>query len=742
MEKVTKLVFLIVLITSCQSTRNPSGGYDYLFKIAETPISPEEFLYVYNKNHLKKDSVFDREDAEEYLDLFINFKLKVKEAKTLGMDQEASFKNELEGYRKQLAKPYLTESKVTDQLVREAYDRMNYEISASHILLRLGQSASPADTLKVYEKMQMVRDRILQGEPFESVAREVSEDQSVNTNAGRLGYFSALRMVYPFENAAYNTAVGDVSDPFRTRFGYHILLVHDKRPARGKVRLSHIMIRSNNSMPEDVREENRKKINGIHERLTAGEDWNALCSQFSQDLSSAKKGGQLPWISTGRVDPAFEDAAFALQNPGDISQPVLSPYGWHIIKLHEKKGLEPFDALAGELKEKIQKDSRASLNRKVLLNRLKHENEYVLFQNCVDSLVALADSSLLSGKWQIPEGHPLSSQTLFTMKGKPVEVDSFFHFVEVKQRPRSGVSPATLMINYFNEFEEQRLLAFEEAHLAEKYEDYRMLLKEYYEGILLFELMDQRVWSKAVKDTVGLTAFFNENADRYIWKERAQALVVDASDKTALNEISALKINSKFAINTISLSNNQAGEDAGLLKVDSLVNSLMAGAGEEILVQFAPGNDEGVKSIKEYMIGKGVKNDQITLKENSGQDMIIARLLSSQAKELEKHYNKNDALAIRINEETFEKGENEILNKVEWKVGDFPVFEANGRYYWVMIREILPPAPKKIDEIRGVVISDYQNHLEEEWIRELKIKYPVKVNDIAFEKVIEKLENR
>ena len=740
MEKVTKLVFLIILVSSCQSAKNLTNGNDFLFKVGETPVLPEEFLYVYNKNNLNKDSLFDRSDVEGYLQLFINFKLKVREARELGMDQKESFKSELEGYRKQLAKPYLTESKVTDQLVKEAYDRLQYEVSASHILLRVNPAAGPADTLKVYEQILDIKERISQGEPFASVAKEISEDPSAKANGGKLGYFTAFQMVYPFESAAYQTPTDSLSAPVRTRFGYHILQVHDKRPSRGKVKVSHIMIRSNEGMPQEARESNKKKIDGIYSRLASGEEWNSLCSKFSQDLSSNKKEGQLPWIGTGNVDPVFEAAAFGLQNPGDISEPVQSAYGWHIIKLNEKKGIGPFEGMASELKAKIEKDNRSNLNRKVLINRLKKENKYIAFQENIDKVIALADSSLLKGTWQFTDDAPLSTQTLFTLNESAVQVDSFFHFLVAKQRPRSGASPTMIMKNYLNQFEEETLIAYEEAHLADKHEDYRMLLKEYHEGILLFELMDQKVWSKAMKDSLGLAGFFYDNREKYIWKERAKAIIVDASDAEVLNEISALKINSKFAINTISLSNKKTESDTYYQAVDGLVQDLTAGVGEEILIQFAPGNDKGIKSIKEYMVGKGAMNDQITLKESGQQDQIIAKLLSSQAKSLEKKYNTNDALAVQINEGTFEKGENEILDKISWETGDFPIFEVDGRYYWVIINEVMPSSPKEIDDIKGTVISDYQNHLENEWIKELKVKYPVKVNNTAFEKVIEKLE--
>ena len=343
MKKFGAIILLLVLVSACNTTKPTNTKNTSLFAVGDKSISSEEFEYVYSKNNLKKDSVVDEKDIREYLDLYVNFKLKVREAKSLGLDQKENFITELEGYRKQLAKPYLMESKVTNQLVEEAYERMKSEVNASHILLKLDQNALAEDTLKVYNEIIELRNKALNGESFGTLAKEHSQDPSARSNGGNLGYFSAMQMVFPFENAAYTTAKGDISMPVRTQFGYHILQVHDKRASRGQIKLAHIMLRATEGMPQENLDNAKNKIDEIFKNLSAGEDWGKLCSQFSEDVGTSKKGGELPWLGTGRIHPDFEKPAFALENPNDFTKPVKTPYGWHIIKLIDKKGIEPFE---------------------------------------------------------------------------------------------------------------------------------------------------------------------------------------------------------------------------------------------------------------------------------------------------------------------------------------------------------------------------------------------------------------
>lgn len=741
MKKVIIYLLLVVALWACKSTGQLSTGQEYLFTIGDTAVPTDEFVYVYNKNNVNKDSIFDRSDVEDYLDLFINFKLKVKEAKILGLDQKDSFKKELEGYRKQLAKPYLTESKATDDLVKEAYERLKYEINASHILINVQPNAAPKDTLAAFNKIIGIRNDIVNGKTqFAEAAKLYSQDPSAERNGGNLGYFSAFQMVYPFETASFNTNVGDISMPFRTRFGYHIVSVDDRRPSRGKVKVAHIMIRSNEGMPEELKKQNKEKIEEIRKKLTSGVDWDQLCSQFSQDLATSKKGGMLPWIGSGNVDPQFEAAAFGLQAKGELSAPVLTPYGWHIIKLEDKQPLEAYDELASQLKERIEKDSRSRLNKKMLINRLKTENDFVANQPVIDQAITEADSSLLNANWLINADHPSTGKTLFTIKNLNFKTDSFFQYVVKKQRARPGIPQKKLMKEYFEDYVGHVLTLYEEDQLSEKYLDYRMLLKEYNEGIMLFELMDEKVWTKAVKDTVGLNHFFNQNKNNYHWKERVDAIIFDAANEQVIQEVKTLKDSSHFIVDQLILKMTDGKIDPEKEKnVDDIINQLINDKRVKVVINSTAGNLNKAKSIKEYMFSKGVNEESIELNEG-GVDHVMINVLSLSAKELEKKFNTGSPLNLQISEGLFEKKDKDILSKIDWVPGESSILSVDNRFYWLVVNHVVPKAPKALNEIKGVVISDYQNQLESDWLKELKEKYPVKINKIAFENAIRKLE--
>ncbi len=753
MKKEFLFIFAIGLMIACKSTGPLKSENKELFSIGDTSVSAEEFQYVYNKNNINRDSAFNRADVEDYLDLFIKFKLKVKEAKALKLDQKASFKQELEGYRKQLAKPYLTESKVTDLLVKEAYDRMKTEVNVSHILINAAPNAAPADSIVAFNKIDSIRNAIVAGNiSFANAAKQFSQDPSARNNAGDLGYFSAFQMVYPFESASYNTQKGEVSEPFRTRFGYHIVDVKDKRASRGKVKVAHIMIRSNEAMPEEVKKQHREKIEEIHKQLLAGEDWNQLCGQFSQDLGTNKKGGLLPWIGTGNVDPIFESAAFGLQKKGDISSPVLSPYGWHIIRLDDKQLLSDYETLAPELKEKIKKDSRSRLSKKVLVNRLKSENAFVANDLIVQNALNNADSSLLQAKWHFDSTASILPEYLFTIKGIGHRVDSFYSYVADNQKPRRGLSPKDLMQNYYDNYVENSLTSYEESQLSAKYVDYRMLLKEYHEGILLFELMDQKVWTKAIKDTVGLKQFYDQNQRNYQWKERVDAIIFDAANQAILDEIKQARKGPYFEVKLFALKlnteaggkSNSAGDNniitVNQSGIDDIINKLVNDkTGSKTTISGGSGNFQKIQSIKEYMLGKGVSPQSVEVQKEDSEGIDI-KLWKNSPKALEQKFNAVSPLNLQVDEGLFEKADKPVLEKIDWKVGESEVVNLGNRYYWAIVKDVLPPQTKALEEIKGIVISDYQNKLETDWVEQLKLKYPVKKNKQAFENVVSNLE--
>ena len=299
-----------------------------VFSVANNPVTAAEFIYLYKKNHQNKAD-FTPQKIDEYLSLFINFKLKVEEAKHRGMDTTAAFVKEYNSYKDELRKPYLPDANLTDSLVRLTYNRMKEEIKASHILINLKPDASPADTLKAYNKISEVRNRIVAGEDFSSAAVQYSEDPSAKSNQGNLGYFTAMQMVYPFESAAYQTKKGEISNPVRTRFGYHIIKVFDRRPAQGEVEVSHIMIRTGDGKDNEKAKDN---IFSIYEQLQAGMKWEELCKQYSEDPATKDNAGKLRPFGTGAMAgvPEFEKIsvrpAKAWRVIRSISNPIWMAY--------------------------------------------------------------------------------------------------------------------------------------------------------------------------------------------------------------------------------------------------------------------------------------------------------------------------------------------------------------------------------------------------------------------------------
>ncbi|HLP05661.1 MAG TPA: peptidylprolyl isomerase, partial [Paludibacter sp.] len=316
-----------------------------LMTISGKPVYKSEFEYIYNKNN--SNNSLDKKTLDEYVDLFINFKLKVEEAKAQGIDTTSSFVNELAGYRSQLTKPYLTDQQVDEQILKEAYDRMKEDVDVSHILIRIAPNATPADTLKAWSQINDIAKR-LKKEDFAKVAKEVSQDQSAEKNGGHIGWISAFRTIYPFETVAYNTPKGAVSKPVRTAFGYHIIKVHDRRNSLGEILVSHIM-RFTSQGDSAANVAAKLTIDSIYNRVQAGDDFGTLAKQHSMDKGSSVKNGELPWFGTGRMVPEFETAAFALKNIGEVSAPVRSAYGWHIIKLLDRKGVDTYENVKAEI---------------------------------------------------------------------------------------------------------------------------------------------------------------------------------------------------------------------------------------------------------------------------------------------------------------------------------------------------------------------------------------------------------
>lgn len=533
MKNVLCLLFsTAVLAVAGQTDENP-----VLLRIDDNAITQAEFEAIYKKNN--RDSAITKADLEEYIELFINFKLKVLEAENMGRDTASHFVRELAGYREQLAAPYLVDKTISDSLVREAYDRMATEIRASHILIKLPADPSPADTLASYKKIMDVKEKVMKKpEKFNDFAKTYSEDPSAASNGGDLGYFTSLQMVYPFESLVYNTPVGEIGGPVRTRFGYHIVKPTDKRKARGQIRVAHIMVRTEEGDPQEVMDNNQKRIDEVYERLQEGDDFGELARKFSDDRSSAARGGELPEFGTGKMVGEFEEAAFALETSGEYTEPFKSPYGFHIVKLIERIPVKTYEEMEKELRNRIARDSRSDIPKNTFIAKRKEEYNFSEKTKMLKPFYKDIDTSYFSGRWTPPAGLASSSKTLFTLDDRAYTQGDFAAYLKNSMRPgRTAVGIDKLVNESYEDFVNKIVMEYEDSRLEEKYPEFKALINEYRDGILLFDLTDEKVWSRAVSDSAGLADFYAEHKEDFMWDERAAYDIYTVEDKAAADKV-------------------------------------------------------------------------------------------------------------------------------------------------------------------------------------------------------------
>lgn len=507
-----KTLFKVLFLFLISGTLFAKGKDPVLMHINGKPVLKSEFEYIYNKNN--SNNSLDKKSLEEYVDLFINFKLKVEEAKAQGLDTTKSFVNELGGYRNQLIKPYLTDAKAEEKVLLDAYERLKEEIEVSHILIRVDANASPEDTLKAWTKITDVAKR-LEKEDFTKVAKEVSEDQSVSDNGGYIGWITGFRTVYPFETMAYQTTPGTISKPVRTVFGYHLIKVHNRRNSVGEIQVAHIM-KFTSQGEDELNKKAKFQIDSLYQVVKNGEDFGKVASENSEDRGSAVKNGELPWFGIGRMVQEFEKAAFSLNNIGDISEPIKSAYGWHIIKLLDKKPLASYESKKSEIERQVKRDERASQGQKAFVNKLK--KEYKLKLPGTQQLAAY--TTLLEGKTLADSAFQANAsklkKALFSFANKKYTQADFSAYL-IKNVNSEKTSPKDIIDEKINEYIEKELLAYENTQLEKKYDDFRLLMQEYHDGILLFEVSNNEVWEKASRDTAGLSSFFRKNSEKYSW---------------------------------------------------------------------------------------------------------------------------------------------------------------------------------------------------------------------------------
>lgn len=528
------LAFILIAVTLRSQSNEP-----VLFTVSGQPVTASEFTYIYSKNN-RDDADFSESSLREYLDLYTKFKLKVREAYAMGLDTVTSLKNELDGYRKQLADSYLTDKEITDRLTREAYDRMQEDIHVAHILVRSNPNA-PGDTLAGYDKIQKIYKELQTGANWNDVVRKSSEDNSSKEAGGDIGYINALLPsgFYEFETAAYTIPVGSYSKPVKTTIGYHIVKVIDKRPARGEMDVAHILLRVKSDGSNDKAV--KMRIDSLHQAILNGHSFEDAARKLSEDKPTGERGGFIGPISINQFEKPFEEAAYALSKDGEISVPVRTRLGYHIIKRNKKRPALTYEASKRKIEAQLGRDDRIAAARQAMVSRIKAEAGFTINETVYNDFVAQAGPDLQTYRWQVPDVTPA---VILTLGNDTYTNIDFGNYIRNNARTRMGLAKGTpnkeILDKVLNDFINEKALYFEERNLVNKYPEFKALMREYEEGIMLFEATKINVWDKASKDTVGLKAFHAANRKNYMWDERVEITTVTI-DSASRNKLPIIK---------------------------------------------------------------------------------------------------------------------------------------------------------------------------------------------------------
>ena len=535
------LLTLLVLGTASLVAQADS---DILFTVGDTDVTVGEFKYIYSKSN-GEEADFSRASVQEYLDLYERFKLKVARAREMGLDTVQVLQRELEGYRRQLADNYIVDRQVTDKLVRELYERQQKDIEFSHIFFPFEGNPTPADTLALYKQTMIVKKNVTPTN-FAARAQELSEDKYSKDKGGRVGFLNAPfpKGMDRLEKALYEAPQGVVVGPVQTKGGYHLAIKHSSRPALGEVEVGHILVRRQKDAP--MGSTVPEKIKEAQAKLRAGEDFAKVAKEYSEDGQSRDNAGYLGFFGINRYDPAFEKASFGLAKDGAVSDIVETKAGWHLIRRISRRGAIPFNDARPLLETRVKADDRFARAYEQLLQDLRMRSNLSPKEDALKAFIATLDASFLTGRWQ-PEVTE-RDDVLYTMAGgRQGTVADFQEYLTRTNRQRinltrvAGASVDNVARALFEGWTNEALIAYAESRLEDDYPEFAALMREYREGILLFEATKMEVWDKASEDSLGLVAFYEANKSNYNWEERATVTryVIDTRSGTDPNTVIA-----------------------------------------------------------------------------------------------------------------------------------------------------------------------------------------------------------
>lgn len=631
------LISLSVLLGSAILAQAKGPADPVLMTVGGKPVTLSEFEYLYHKNNAQQSTP---QDIEEYLKLFIPYRQKVAAAEDMGLDKTEAFAKEFDTYRRDLAAPYMVDKAVEDSIIAAQYERMKEEVDVSHIMVFF---QSPGKTL---EQKKALMDSLLtcieSGESFDSLAMKYSGDANSARNGGRMGYIMANRFPAAFEDAAYTVAVGGHSGVIASPVGYHIVKVNDRRPARGQVLVEHILRLTRGKSPEDAQAQ-KHYIDSLYTLVTNGASFEAVAAAESEDPGSASQGGRLPWFGAGQMVPQFEEVAFSLAD-STISEPFETAYGYHIIKRLAGKGIESFEEAKPMIVNAISRDERGKLPAKRRLAQLKKEYGAKVETKALDKI-----------KKQITAAGGVDSVMLASLQGSDLVVARIgkeklpLSEVMAQELPNGFAGDAAQQVGQLeeavNRYLDAAVIETKQRNLMTEEPSYRNLVNEYRDGMLMFEIQDRTVWSKAKSDREGLEAFFQANKANYRWDSpRFKSRIIFADSDSLLNDV-----------------NNYLKENP-VADADSL---------------------------------------SVVLRKKFGKDVKVERVLAA-------------------------KGENAITDYLGFGA-EKPVPQGRWKAYEAYQPKMIEQ-PEEAADVRGVVITDYQDFLLAKWLEELDKKYPAVVD--------------
>ncbi len=653
--KTRSILTVVLFILSYSFSLAQKPDEKLLMTVANRGVEVGEFIRMYNKS---LDPAY-KTDLNDYLEQFIAFKLKVADAIEQGYDTTKAYKEELAGYRNQLAQSYLTDPAIKEKLLRKAYQRSLSEVNASHILVSCTPDASPEDTLKAYKKALDIRERIIWGEPFEQVAKATSDDKSVLINGGNLGYFSVFQMITPFEEAAYTLKPGTVSMPVRTPYGYHVIKVSDVRPSKGKIKVAHIMKSAPPGSDDQSVMKAEKEINNIYARLKNGEPFNKLASENSDHKESAANGGEMNWFGAGEIISDFAEAAFSLKDTGEYTKPVRSVYGFHIIKLLDKKAPGSYEESRSFLESKLNQSNLISLGKKSFIDRLKKEYNFRInpavrewFYKNTDTLIIQNNSRYNPRK--IPSGN------IYSFATRNLSAKEFAAYLEKRGNMVITKNPEYYIDTSLESIASDEIMKYENSVLEQKYPDFRYLMNEFHDGILLFDISSKKVWNRVQEDSAGLHNFYESHKKEHLSKKSIEAKIY---------------------------------------------------------------------TLREPQGAKRLKAAYRKYSRKSGTD---ARLLAK--------FNQQGDTLLSITEAIWTTCADSDIDRIDWVRG-LQSLTKDGFPALINILKVNEPSPLPLNDIQADMISGYQDWLTEEWIKQLKKKYPVQIDNQVFDEVKKRLGN-